>query len=157
MKYQNLFLLVLAGSLSLTACDAGGSSSSTPPPPPLTWASYFNNSWALSVSDLDNCVSDLSNPNYYYFTDCTATTFSRVEYEISYNSSPASFVKIPNQESLPVGVTVSTVGICSESLVSNYSCTITVTSNGSTSSGDTVNIPIIGSLGTADFITVIYR
>jgi len=145
MKRQNLFLLALAGSLSLVACNSGSSSSSpTPAPTQYTFSSISYG------GDSTNCTGSLGT-----YT-CVASGSSNVNFNIAYSSNPISYLAIPNQSSLPSGITISTNGVCSTSPVSSYSCSITISSTGTTS-GSTVNIPLNGSLGTQNFITITYQ
>jgi len=145
MKSNKTFLLALAGSLSLVACNSG-SSSSTPAPAPTQYT-FSSVSYG---GDSTNCTGSLGT-----YT-CVASGSSNVNFKLAYSSNPISYLAIPNQSSLPSGVTISTSGVCSTSPVSSYSCSITISSTG-TAGGSTVSIPLNGSLGTQSFITITYQ
>lgn len=145
MKAKTSLILVVSLSVLLSACNSGGSSSPTPPTPTQYEFSEFS-----STNSSSNC----SGVDVFGIAECSAHN-STVTFNVSYSSNPASYLVIPTQATLPQGIRISTSGLCSSSAVSSYSCIITLTAE--SANIGSVAIPLSGSLGQENFITVNFQ
>jgi len=98
-----------------------------------------------------NCTEDALGKDF----TCNATS-SSLGINISYNSTPISYLVIPPQASVPSGLTIATSGVCSTSPVSQYACVITIGAN-NVGSGYTLSIPVNGELGMQSYYTVKFQ
>ena len=144
-KYLGGLAVVLA-SLTLLACNGGGGSSGGGLPPQQE---YQLGSYSDTGSKTGCPLPGVFN------SQCSAKS-STVTFNVSYTSTPSSYLVIPAQSSLPSGLTISPTGICSTSPVANYSCNIKITAQ-NVARGTVVNIPIDGSLGQQSFYSVTYQ
>ena len=141
-KLTSLIGAILTVAL-LNACNSGSTSSSVTPQ-----TQYYFTAMAINTSGLSGCTS-INLFNY----SCNASS-SSLPLNISYTSQPASYLVSPT--TIPTGVSFSTSGSCSTSPVSSYSCSFNISSSG-VASGTVLSIPITGSLGQQNFITVIFN
>jgi|GEM_PF-2099858 len=154
MKRKNLFLLALASSLLLVACNSGSSlSSPVPTPTPSPAPAYQLGDVFISAFTTCQDVYDPLSITQTYI--CPANESVVINFKtISYTSSPASYVVIPAASTLPSGVVID--GTCSTVAATNYVCNnIKVSSTGS-ADGTTVAIPVSGSAGIQNFINIMY-
>jgi len=140
-------LAVALASLTLLACNGGGGSSGggLPPQPEYEFGSINSNSSSSTSCPTTVVLGKTCN--------AASSTFSL---NITYSTTPASYLVIPAQASLSRGLTISQTGTCSTSPVANYSCNIKITAQ-NVASGTVVNIPIDGSLGQQSFYSVTYQ
>lgn len=145
-KYLTRLAITIA-SLALLACNGGGSGSSTGSDfPPIT--EYQFTSYSNSGSS-SGCLLGVQE------NQCNASS-STITFNVSYATTPSSYLVIPLQSSLPSGLTISPTGTCSTSPVASYSCSFTLIAR-NTVSGTTVNIPLSGSLGTVALYSVTFQ
>lgn len=131
-------------SLTLLACNGCGGSSNVVP----ATTEYQFTSYSKSGSNSGCMPGVLEN-------QCSASK-STITFNVSYETTPASYLVIPLQSSLPSGLTISQTGTCSTSPVASYSCSFTLIAR-NTVSGTTVNIPLSGSLGTVALYSVTFQ
>ncbi len=141
-KLTNLIGALMAVAL-LNACNNGSTSSSG-----STQTQYYFTEMAVNIPGASGCTS-INLFNY----SCNASS-STLPLNVSYTSQPASYLVSPT--TIPSGVTYYTSGNCSTSPVSSYSCTFNISSSG-VASGTVLSIPINGSLGQQNFITVTFN
>ena len=144
-KYLGGLAVVLA-SLTLLACNGGGGSSGGGLPPQQE---YQLGPYSDTGSKTGCLLPGVFN------SQCSAKS-STVTFNVSYETTPASYLVIPLQSSLPSGLTISQTGTCSTSPVASYSCSFTWIAR-NTVSGTTVNIPLSGSLGTVALYSVTFQ
>ena len=123
MKYQNLLLLALAGSLSLAACNSGSSPSPTPAPTPtpvptpapVPAPAIAISNYEVESTKLYRCQESTVARTYTCYTGTSGTgkvsPISSIQLtNISYDSNPGSGIYIPPAGQGQTGVTIT--GIC---------------------------------------------
>ena len=151
MNKLYLLPICMISTYLLTGCNSGSTSTPVPEPtPPQT--TYNLSEYFVGFNSVNNSCT---NTTLGVFV-CNAK-LSQINIITSYTSTPASYLVIPTQASLPSGINLVANGTCNNVAVTNYGqCGIGIMAKNA-ESGSSVTVTINGSLGEQSFYTFDFK